>query len=112
MRTPTLLPIRRLLAAARRSADANPASCSSPDLIYRLRSWPRLKDAVRTAEVYRMLSLMSNQPLSRRWLQSHSSMTPQQLDTLLAGLAREGALEVIDPSRFGAEPAVALQGAR
>ena len=38
------------------------------DLIFRLRAWPRLPEDGRTAEVYRMLSVMSNQPVNRHWL--------------------------------------------
>lgn len=111
MLTLTLHPIRRLLGGTRRRADAKAKDVGGPDLIFRLKSWPRLNDGARTAEVYRMLSLMSNQPLSRRWLLAHSSMTPPQLDALLGGLANQGALEVIDPSRFGSE-AIALGAAR
>lgn len=100
MLTLSLVPFRRLFGAQRRRADANVAGL---DLIYRLKSWPQLEDGVRTAEVYRMLSLMTTQPLSRRWLLAHSKLEPQQLDELLAHLARKGELEVIDPSRFGAK---------
>ncbi|HEY0822718.1 MAG TPA: hypothetical protein VGD76_02945 [Ramlibacter sp.] len=76
------------------------------DLIYRLKAWPRLPESGRTAEIYRMLSVMSSQPVNRKWLVERCRMGPQQLDTLLAQLVREGALEVIDPAAFaGREPA-------
>jgi hypothetical protein len=101
MLTLTLGTLRRLLGALRTGADDHSAA---PDLIFRLKSWPRLGDGLRTVEVYRMLSLLSHRPLSRRWLHSNSGIAPQQLEPLLEQLARTGALEVIDPSQFAAEP--------
>ena len=69
-------------------------------LIYRLKAWPSLPEAGRTAEIYRMLSVMSSQPVNRQWLLSRCTMAPRQLDALLTRLMDEGALEVIDPSGF------------
>jgi hypothetical protein len=77
------------------------------DLIFRLKAWPRLPESGRTAEIYRMLSVMSSQPVNRRWLMERSRMPPQQLDALLVQLVREGALEVIDPARFAEREAAA-----
>jgi hypothetical protein len=74
------------------------------DLIFRMKAWPQLPEAGRTAEIYRMLSIMSNQPVNRQWLLQRFSMAPHQLDELLSQLVAEGALEVIDPSRFSAQP--------
>ena len=105
------LALRRLLGAKRKEARSphflatRPASAAAhvggADLIFRLKAWPRLPESGRTAEIYRMLSVMSSQPVNRRWLVERSRMAPQQLDALLVHLVREGALEVIDPARFG-----------
>ena len=75
------------------------------DLIFRLKAWPQLPEAGRTAEIYRMLSVMSSQPVNRQWLLSRCRMAPEQLDQLLVRLVHEGALEVIDPSRFAGRDA-------
>ena len=75
------------------------------DLIYRLKSWPELGDSERTAEIYRILSVMSSQPVNRQWLAARCTMPAQDLDKLLRQLVAQGALEVIDPARFaGREP--------
>lgn len=70
------------------------------DLIFRLKSWPQLPEAGRTAEIYRILSVMSNQPVNRQWLLTRCRMAPSKLDQLLRQLEAEGSLEVIDPARF------------
>jgi hypothetical protein len=108
--------LRRLLGAKRSKAPkfafqaTRPAPAASGlrsgDLIFRLKSWPQLPESGRTAEIYRMLSVMSSQPVNRRWLLERCRMAPQQLDAFLVQLVREGALEVIDPAHFaGREPA-------
>jgi hypothetical protein len=104
------LTLRRLLGAKRTEArsphflatrPAGPAAhVRGADLIFRLKAWPRLPESDRTAEIYRMLSVMSSQPVNRRWLVERSGLAAQQLDALLVQLVREGALEVIDPARF------------
>lgn len=114
------LTLRRLWGAKRKEAGSphflatRPAgaapSMRSGDLIFRLKAWPQLPEAGRTAEIYRMLSVMSSQPVNRRWLMERSRMAPQQLDALLVQLVREGALEVIDPALF-AEREAAHTGA-
>ena len=71
-----------------------------PDLIFRMRSWPQLPEDGRTADVYRVLSVMSQQPVNRQYLLARCRMTPPQLDKLLQRLVADGALEVIDPARF------------
>ncbi|MEJ5990929.1 hypothetical protein WG902_13090 [Ramlibacter sp. PS3R-8] len=76
------------------------ASALGSHLIFRMKAWPSLPAAGRTAEVYRMLSVMSSRPVSRKWLLSHCTMTPRELDALLRKLTAEGAVEVIDPSGF------------
>jgi hypothetical protein len=106
----TLGSLRRLWSdSLRGAAEALPFVLSRPpqpgraagsELIYRLKSWPQLSDGARTAEIFRILSVMSSQPVSRQWLDARCSLAPEELDKFLAHLADEGALEVIDPARF------------
>jgi hypothetical protein len=108
-----MMSLRRMFGA-RREVPASkfaPARSATPtrhftgDPIFRMRSWPDLPVAGRTAEIYRMLSVMSSQPSSRRWLVERSGIAPRRLDRLLAQLVREGAVEVIDPASFLARDA-------
>jgi hypothetical protein len=96
-----LMGARRNPSALPHAPTPVPALASAPDLIFRLRAWPELPEDGRTADIYRMLSVMSNQPVNRRWLLEHYRMAPGKLDQLLTRLLREGALEVIDPARLG-----------
>ena len=89
----------RLFQSTRPAAGRRPAGA---DLIFRMKSWPQLPEDGRTADIYRVLSVMSSQPVNRQWLLARCSMTPQQLDKLLMKLVADGALEVIDPARFAA----------
>ena len=92
--------VRRILsrpAAPGRPTGQHP---SGADVIFRMRAWPRLPEDGRTAEVYRILSVMSHQPVNRQWLLSRFRLAPQQLDALLQQLVAQGAVEVIDPRRF------------
>ncbi|MDE2604781.1 MAG: hypothetical protein KGL68_02545 [Burkholderiales bacterium] len=105
--------LRRLLGGKRDEEEAtrSPFQATRPfagaqrlpasDLIFRLKSWPQLPEEGRTAEIYRMLSIMSSQPVNRGWLLARCRMAPHQLDRLLLKLVAQGALEVIDPGRFG-----------
>lgn len=68
--------------------------------IYRLKHWPHLPSGQKTADIYRTLSVMSNRPVNRRWILASSRMRPEQVDRLLERLVAEGAVEVIDSSRF------------
>jgi hypothetical protein len=70
------------------------------NLIFRLRAWPSLPENGRTAEVYRILSVMSNRPVNRQWLLSRLELAPRQLDALLHQLVAQGSVEVIDPAQF------------
>ena len=72
------------------------------DLIYRLKHWPELSSPERTADVFRALSVMSNRPINRRWILANSRLRAEQVDQLLSRLVREGAVEVIDGSKFAA----------
>src|SRR5687768_6567189 len=98
MLTWTLEKLRRSWIGGHRGSRRNTGL--GAHLIYRLKAWPRLHEAGRTAEIYRMLSVMSSQPVNRQWLLSRCTMSPGQLDALLLQLMDDGALEVIDPSGF------------
>ena len=89
--------LRRMLVPRR--AGAGRAGLGS-HLIFRLKAWPSLPEAGRTAEIYRMLSVRSCQPVNRQWLLGRCTMPPGELDALLLKLMADGALEVIDPSGF------------
>jgi hypothetical protein len=109
MLSSTLHTFRRVLALTRREPRESGMPAQGPqlpgNLIFRMKSWPRLPEAGRTAEIYRVLSVMSSQPVNRQWLLARCTMAPRELDELLLQLVRDGALEVIDPSRFeGREP--------
>jgi hypothetical protein len=70
-------------------------------LIYRLKQWPELPSASRTADVLRALSVMSNRPVNRQWILKHSKMREAEVDRLLARLVQDDAVEVIDSSKYG-----------
>ena len=104
------LPLRGLFAAKRNEASASPFQATSPgtggprrsgaDPLVRMKAWPQLPEDGRTAVVYRVLSVMSHQPVNRQYLLARCRLAPQQLDKLLLKLVEQGALEVIDPARF------------
>jgi hypothetical protein len=71
-------------------------------MIYRLKHWPELPIQNRTADVFRALSVMSTRPINRRWILAHSKLQAEQLDQLLMRLIAEGAVEVIDGSKYAA----------
>ena len=109
MLTMTLDTMRRLFGAGRGSPHGDDAwaptsferaAVPTGDLIYRMKSWPELPEMGRTAELYRIFSVMSQRPVSRQWILARSRMAPEQVDHLLLMLESEGVLEVIDPSRF------------
>lgn len=108
MLTTTLDTLRRLAGAFRGAPRSDASVLTLPpgervagaDLIYRLRAWPQLPESGRTAEIYRMLSVMSSRPVNLHWILSRTRMERQQLEALLGQWVSEGAIEVIDPSRF------------
>ena len=77
---------------------SEPDSSIDDSLVYRLREWPELPCAMRTAPVLRVLSLMSNRPVNRQWLANHSQLSSRTLDSLLQRLVAQEAVEVIDTS--------------
>ena len=92
--------VRRLFAGRKKKHQPARQRAPGGNLIFRLRAWPSLPENGRTAEVYRILSVMSNQPVNRLWLLSRFALAPQQLDALLHQLVEQGSVEVIDPARF------------
>jgi hypothetical protein len=108
------LTLRGLFGARRKEPSRGPFRATLPfgsgatpqtDLIFRMKSWPQLPEHGRTAEVYRILSVMSSQPVNRRWLIAHCRMAPHELDRLLMQLVADGALEAIDPAQFAGRQA-------
>lgn len=96
---------QRTSFAELRFAPSGRGSVEPPDngLIYRLKRWPELPSRIRTADVLRALSVMSNRPINRHWILSHSKLREQDVDSLLARLVEQGAVEVIDGSRYPAK---------
>jgi hypothetical protein len=70
------------------------------ELIYRLKHWPDLPERLKTADVLRTLSVMSNRPVNRRWILAHSRLKGEQVDDLLQRLTNEDAVSVIDTTGF------------
>ncbi|NPC57004.1 hypothetical protein [Caenimonas soli] len=84
------------------ASERGPSSEAEGDaLVYRLRTWPDWPAAIKTAGVLRTLSVMSHRPVNRSWLLSHSKLPARQIDRLLQRLVDEGAVEVIDTSKYG-----------
>lgn len=98
-KTSTSLGELRFVASQRDESDDNSGS-----LIYRLRYWPELPIAERTADVFRVLSVMSTRPINRGWILAHSKLRAERLDRLLQRLVGEGAVEVIDADKSAAGP--------
>jgi hypothetical protein len=55
---------------------------------------------MRTANVYRSLSVMSHRPVNRAWLLAHAGLQATQLDRLLRRLQNQEAVEVIDAAQY------------
>lgn len=77
-----------------------PEEPADDGLVYRLKAWPDLPAASRTADVYRLLSVMSHRPVNRRWMLANTRLEADSLDALLLRLIGRGAVEVIDTARF------------
>ena len=76
------------------------ASNPADGLIYRLKHWPQLPASRRVATVYRALSVMSHRPVNRQWLLAHSRLDAAAVDSLLAYLMAQGALDVTDAAKY------------
>lgn len=71
-------------------------------LIYRLRRWPSLPSSLKTADVLRLLSLMSIRPVSHAWILAHGKVGREKLEHLLLHLRTQQAVETINPASFPA----------
>ena len=87
-----------LVSGAERAEESQPPQPG--ELIYRLKHWPALPDRLKTADVLRTLSVMSNRPVNRRWILAHSRLKADQVDDLLRRLADENAVSIIDTASF------------
>lgn len=99
----SLLPLAWL--ASRPAPESGFDAVADDGLVYRLKRWPDLPSTVRTADVLRLLSVMSHRPVNRRWMISHSRLAVEHIDALLRRLVGRGDVEVIDASRFPAQVA-------
>lgn len=63
---------------------------------YRLRNWPELPSALRTADVLRSLSRMSLGPVSKSWFTAKTRLSSSAAAQLLEELVSQGAVEKID----------------
>jgi hypothetical protein len=83
-----------------RGTGISPGEPPVDGLVYRLRRWPLLPPAHRTADVFRTLSVMSSRPVNRHWMLRHCKLHAQQLDALLQRLVAQGAIEAVDVSGY------------
>jgi hypothetical protein len=108
MLTQTLIAMRRVFGCRETGSFSESRSSSrvpGADLIYRLKSWPELTEAGRTLEIYQMLSVMSSRPVNRQWVLTRTRMERSKLEALLRQWVAEGAIEVIDPTRYSGSAA-------
>jgi hypothetical protein len=81
-------------------APAREESIPQRGLVYRLRHWPELPERMRTADVLRVLSVMSSRPVNREWLLRHLKMKPAGVDAFVEKLVQQDDLEVVDTSKY------------
>lgn len=87
-------------------ARSQPAANGRPgagDLIYRLKHWPDVPHSLRTADVLRLLSVMSSRPVRRSWVLANTRLDVQRLDRLLARLTAQDAIDTFDPAALPAD---------
>lgn len=63
---------------------------------YRLRAWPALPAAFRTAPVLRALSRMTLGPVTHEWFLDRTRLAPAQAEALLGDLVAHEFVERID----------------
>ena len=96
--------VASLSALCRRAAPDQWPDHPGDNLVYRLRHWPRIPSASRTADILRTLSVMSHRPVNRRWILSNSRMNAGEVDGLLRRLVSQGAVHVIDTGTYRPDP--------
>lgn len=89
-----------LISSGFDTPDAPTEVMAGDGLIYRLKLWPALPQPLRTARVFRALSVMSQRPVNRHWMQEHCGLRDSQFDSLVERLLEQDAIEVIDSGRF------------
>ncbi len=82
---------RRACGKAAVPAEHTPAVADDPTA-FRLRAWPELPDLLRTAPIYRLMSVMTVRAVSRQWMLEQSRLQERDLDALLAHLQAGGEL--------------------
>ena len=95
--------VTSIAAWFRRAAPAEGPEPADDNLVYRLRHWPRIPSASKTADLLRTLSMMSHRPVNRRWILNNSRMNAGEVDGLLRRLVRQGAVHVIDAGSYRAD---------
>jgi hypothetical protein len=102
--------VHRFLTGTRRALtwDARPGSAepeaAADRLVYRLRSWPKLPSSTVSSDISRMLSIMSNRPVNRRWIMNNSRLQSREVDDFLHRLVEQNAVEVTDTTHYSPEP--------
>ena len=95
--TTSFVELRFVLSSEREESDSE---AHDGGLIYRLKHWPELPASSRTADVFRALSVMSNRPVNRHWILTHSKLQAQQVDRLLKRLVDDDCVDVIDAGKY------------
>jgi hypothetical protein len=57
---------------------------------YRLLTWPKLRQAYRTAPIYRALSVMTTRPVSVAWFSRCSGLPADQAQSIVSWLVSQG----------------------
>jgi hypothetical protein len=73
---------------------AQQQSAGTDSVAYRIHGWPQLHNCMRTAAVYRLLSVMSVGAVNLHWMLGTSGLTREQLDQLLRTLQQQKLLQV------------------
>ena len=77
-----------------------PRDSELPSPAYRLRAWPDLPDALRTAAVFQAFSRMSQGPVSLPWFIRQTRLRPDDARDLFEQLVLGGQLQVIELAGF------------
>lgn len=96
----SFVPLAWLASRPAPHAESVAGEAAEDGLVYRLKRWPDLPSPARTADVLRLLSVMSHRPVNRRWMLSYSRLDADHVDALLRRLVERGEVDVIDASAF------------
>ncbi len=78
-------------ACGQMAREMAPGLADDPHL-YALGAWPDLPEGLRTAAVYRLLSVMTVRPVPRQWMARQSGLGPDAIEALLQWLDGIGVL--------------------